>query len=83
TADYTVWRDHLNQTTAGGYTLPNEGASTGTVDNADYTFWKNNFGAHGSGSGALGSGAVPEPSTLMMGLCGIVGILAARRKKFA
>ena len=52
TADYTVWRDHLGQTTAGNsYTLPNEAldvdgnpTTPGTVDQQDYTAWRNRFG---------------------------------------
>jgi hypothetical protein len=51
-ADYTVWRNHLGQTTAGdGYTLPNEVvnndgtlASAGVVDQTDYAGWKNRVG---------------------------------------
>jgi hypothetical protein len=46
-ADYTVWRDHLGQTTAANaYTLPNEfGQSTGVVDMADFNYWKGHLGA--------------------------------------
>jgi hypothetical protein len=62
-ADYTVWRDNLGSTT---FTLPNrDPANSGAISMADYTSWKNNFGQH-SGSGALGTGAVPEPSSGMM-----------------
>jgi hypothetical protein len=68
-ADYTVWRDHLGETSP-GYTLLNEAASTGVVNEADFTYWRAHFGESGGGSGSLGSGilvgeptAVPEPGT--------------------
>ena len=35
-ADYVVWRKHLGET----FTLPNESASPGTVNDADYVYWK-------------------------------------------
>lgn len=73
-ADYVVWRDRLNSSTA----LPNEGASTGVVDQADYDFWKAQFGA-GSGSGAAAA-AVPEPTGLLLSVCGLVLGVARRRK---
>ncbi len=72
-ADYTIWRDHLNQS----YQLMNEGAgqTPGTVTSEDYNFWKSHFGESGSGSGSLdNTSAVPEPSAgLMLALSG--GIL--------
>jgi hypothetical protein len=77
-ADYTVWRDHLGQTSP-GYSLPNEGASTGTVDQNDYTFWVSNFTHAGAGAGLGAGGAVPEPSTLMLMLTGVIGVCACRR----
>lgn len=43
TADYTVWRDNLNQEVI----LPNEGPTPGIVDQEDYTEWKNRFGEKG------------------------------------
>lgn len=40
-ADYTVWRDHFNQS----YPLPNRfPGSTGNVKQLDYIAWKTNFG---------------------------------------
>jgi hypothetical protein len=51
TADYTVWRDNLNQEVI----LPNEGPTPGIVDQEDYTEWKNRFGQ-------MGHGAIPSPT---------------------
>jgi Concanavalin A-like lectin/glucanases superfamily len=68
-ADYTVWRDHLNQ----AFQLSNEGPDTpGQVTLADYTFWKSQFGNHGAGGLAPQSGSVPEPTTLALLLLAIV-----------
>jgi len=76
-ADYVAWRQSL-----GGTTLTNETVSPGTVDAADYAEWRSHFGKDysqittifdnirfanaGAGSGALSSGAVPEPSSLVL-----------------
>jgi hypothetical protein len=45
--DYTTWRDAA---TAGATTLPNrDGANMGTVSEADFLSWRNNYGATGGG----------------------------------
>ena len=78
-ADYTVWRDSLNQTGAG---LAADGDGNNVVNQDDYTYWKNRFGnTSGSGSSAV-SAAVPEPSALALALlgCGLVGWLFSRRR---
>ena len=47
------------------FQLQNEGGiSPGTVDAADYTFWKSRFGMN-SGSGNASASAVPEPGLLI------------------
>ncbi len=67
-ADYTVWRNSLGS----GTPLLNETASLGTVDQEDYAAWKANFGASLNNQGGGSSlGAVPEPATGMLILCGI------------
>jgi hypothetical protein len=57
-ADYVVWRNNPA-------TLPNEGASPGTVNQADYEFWRGRFGATSAASAGL-SAAVPEPSAVIL-----------------
>jgi hypothetical protein len=69
--DYTVWRDHLGQT----FALPNRSsANTGSISTADYDVWKANFGNH-SGSGASANSAVPEPSTVVVVVCGLAMVV--------
>jgi hypothetical protein len=57
-ADYTVWRNSL-----GGGSLLND-ATPGTVDVADYNYWKMHFGQSGAGSGEIS--AVPEPTGMAL-----------------
>ncbi len=78
-ADFTVWRDTLGSTT----NLAADGDGNGTVQQADYTFWKTRFGnTSGSGSG-LGSGAVPEPSSLIMVCLAMLAAGQLRRRAAA
>jgi PEP-CTERM motif-containing protein len=70
-ADYVVWRNTNGQT---GIT-PGTGAdgnANGSIESGDYDFWRAHFG-NTLGSGALSqSGAVPEPSSLLI----IAGLLS-------
>jgi autotransporter-associated beta strand protein len=78
-ADFTIWRDRLGQT----FSLANEnsGAMTpGVVDQEDYAFWKSQFGNSGSGSGSLGTAAVPEPTSLALSLLAAVAVLGVYRR---
>jgi hypothetical protein len=60
-ADYVIWRN--------GGPLQNEGASPGTIDQEDHSFWKSRFGM-GAGLSAGGAAAVPEPNTVaVLSLC--------------
>jgi hypothetical protein len=62
-ADYTIWRHSLGSTTD----LRADGNINGVVDAGDYDIWRANFGAiSGSGSGAIGDAAVPEPALLVL-----------------
>lgn len=68
-ADYTVWRDTLNQPVTAGSGA--DGNGNGTIDSGDYTVWKSNFGVGiVTGGGALAT--VPEPAAICLG----VGALA-------
>jgi hypothetical protein len=78
-ADYIVWRNTLGSTTDLRANGDNTGASANRIDQADYLIWKANFGVH-FGSGASTSGAIPEPTTLMLFAMGftIAGATADR-----
>jgi Dockerin type I domain len=67
-ADYTIWADNYGATEA----TPEMGDfnGDGSVTDADYTIWADNYGA--------GTGAIPEPVTLVLLACGAV--FAARRR---
>jgi hypothetical protein len=69
-ADYTVWRDTAGQTganLAADGTGPS-GTPDGVVNDLDYQFWVNHYGATSAGSGAGASAAVPEPATAGLAL---------------
>jgi hypothetical protein len=74
-ADYTVWRNHLNES----FQLQNEGGITpGVVNAADYNFWKSRFGmSSGAGGGSVQTNAVPEPATWL--LAALAGALVGSR----
>jgi hypothetical protein len=85
-ADYTVWRDHLNET----FQLANEDPTVtpGEVTEDDYVVWKAHFGevSPGPGAGAasgasLSVGAVPEPASwvLLAGAAGTLFLSGIRR----
>ena len=72
-ADYTSWRDRLNQSVTLNGERP-DAATPGVVDQEDYQFWVSRFGATsnpGSGSLASNSANVPEPATYLMFMLGI------------
>ena len=77
-ADYTVWRNHLGET---GMAPQADGSGNGIVDVADYQVWRANFGRSNSLSGtpAVSSLQVPEPTTWIMAALLAVGYLSSRR----
>jgi hypothetical protein len=69
--DYVAWRK--------GGTLANEVVDSGTVTSGDYTEWRARFGNSGSGT-SLESGGVPEPSSVMLLLGGLISFLHRLRR---
>jgi autotransporter-associated beta strand protein len=79
-ADYTVWRNYLNQPTTLQNTDPTD--TDGMVTTAEYSFWKSRFGAT-SGTGSLGpeAGSVPEPASCALSLMTLVAVWGAARRR--
>ncbi len=73
-ADYTVWRDNLDQS----ITLDNEGdgVTPGQVTQEDYAFWASQYGATAAPGAAL---AVPEPAALCLLLASVSAGIGRRR----
>ncbi|HEY4232336.1 MAG TPA: PEP-CTERM sorting domain-containing protein, partial [Lacipirellulaceae bacterium] len=60
--------------------LAADGNGDGIIDAGDYIVWRDHLGASvGSGAGASSSAvsAVPEPSTLLLGLMAAAGVWSA------
>lgn len=80
-ADYTVWRNTMNQT---GSSLAADGNKNGRVDDDDYSIWKANFGRSG-GTGSVIPAvtavtvATPEPATAAILVFLFAGLLVVRR----
>lgn len=76
-ADYAVWRKNLGTNTV----LPND-PTGGTIGTAQYDTWKAHFGQPpGSGSAAGQASLVPEPTTGVLFLCGMMVAGALRYKR--
>ncbi len=71
-ADYTTWQDSQGSMTA----LPNSGGLAAPIGQAHYNLWSSNFGSSG-GSGT--NAAVPEPSSLVTYLVGLVAMVMLGR----
>jgi hypothetical protein len=79
-ADYVLWRDTMNSTSL----LAADGSKNGVVDAADYNVWRSNFGlSFPAGGSGLGSGSVPEPTTVVMMTIATLGFCAARSRRRA
>lgn len=72
-ADYNLWKSQFG--TAGS--LQNETATLGVVDAADYTAWRDHQTSALPGGGSLS--AVPEPTSLVLLMLGLTGMVIGRR----
>ena len=70
-ADYVIWRKN------GTNPLPNDDGAADSA--ARFALWKANFGNMPVTGGGSGSAAVPEPSSMMLVLVGVVALAARRR----
>lgn len=70
--DYTVWRNTLE---SGGSLLHD--ATPESVAVEDYDYWKAHYGESSPGSGGL---AVPEPTSLLLAVAGIIANAISRRR---
>jgi hypothetical protein len=63
-ADYTIWRQSFGRSVTDG----GEGDANGDgiVDAADYTIWRNELSETDGMAAGLGSGAVPEPASMVL-----------------
>jgi hypothetical protein len=77
-ADYTVWRNHLNEPDE---TNLNNNGDGGGVGPSDYDLWKSQYGqGTPAGGGGLAASVVPEPTTLAICLVlALVNSLCMRR----
>ena len=71
-ADYTMWADNRGSTFDLGGNGDETGGSAGVVDVADYSLWKASFGNTAAGSA---TGAVPEPTSLLVTLVGMLALV--------
>lgn len=74
-ADYSVWRDLVNQTGPG---LAADGDLNGVVDAADYAIWSDGFGA-AFGASSSQAAATPEPTTAISVATALLSLLSIRR----
>jgi hypothetical protein len=77
--DYTAILQHMN---LNGTLATGDVTGDGKVTIADYRLWKDNRTDMGAGAGSvnLSGPAVPEPSTIVMSLAGVLWVMHARRR---
>ncbi|QDV75925.1 dockerin type I repeat-containing protein [Botrimarina mediterranea] len=73
-ADYTFWRDRLNQTVPALTSA--DGNGDGVVNGADWNVWRNNYGTVSAPAAAV---SIPEPASVF--LTGFSLLLLARRRR--
>lgn len=77
-ADYTVWRDSLNDTGLTPFSGA-DGDGDGQVTSSDYDVWRDNYGALFGAAPEAVAEAVPEPASLALGVVLLTGVLHSRR----
>jgi hypothetical protein len=76
TADYSVWRNSMNES---GSNLAADGDGNGSIGSGDFLVWKSHFGESLS-LGSAGSVAVPETSSFIVSaIAAIAGLLGPFR----
>jgi hypothetical protein len=76
-ADYVVWRKNIGAE----FLMNRDPNATDLVDQDDYTFWRSHFGnTAGTGSGANANATVPEPTSALLVLVGML-VLTSRRRE--
>jgi hypothetical protein len=72
--DYATWRKNA----VANATLPND---NGVGNQASrFSLWRANFGNPPGAGSSLSSAAVPEPHSILLTLCGLIGVTLARRQ---
>jgi hypothetical protein len=84
-ADYTAWRNSLGQTGSDAADLPADGNHDYLISLADYDIWKDRYGqplsaGAGGGSGSAATAVVPEPSSALLAVVSLCGLLLRRRR---
>ena len=74
-ADYTIWQKQFG---FAGVGINADGNKDGVVSAADYVLWRNNAAA---GSGAVFGSAVPEPSSCLLVVLGLMSTLGCWRRR--
>jgi len=77
--DFLAWQRGFGLLSGATITV-GDANGDGLVDGNDLTVWENNFGNGGSGLAAVGAASVPEPSSLVLLLIGLVSVRHVQRR---
>jgi hypothetical protein len=81
-ADFTVWRDSLDQTGTESNHPAADANHDFLVNTLDYDTWKTRFGTQApSGMGASSSTAVPEPSAMLLAAMAMLLVAANKPRR--